>query len=235
MITTLTALLGSKYGKYLLEVGLVSALVFGAYRYAEHRGAQAQKEADAQKQEQQIEATRKTASDLQAKAVDHANEDATAADARAQMAEQQFVNLVGLLQRLADKRQAGTDQVAKLPDSEVHPDIVAKLGLRPSGDQTPGYLPKEERAIDNAVTQYPLLQNQVDNLFKQVQQSQDDVEAQKDKVKAKQEVIDAQEAYRRTLEAGFKQLFDLHPPKYRSPKCLFIWKCGTRKTSIQSK
>ena len=82
MITILTGLLASKWGKYILEFGGVALLVFGAYKWAESRGRATQRDSDDQKNTQQIEQARKVAADAKDAAITHAQADAAAADQR---------------------------------------------------------------------------------------------------------------------------------------------------------
>ena len=115
----------------------------------------------------------------------------------------------------------------------MHEDVIHRLNTRAPGDQTACYTPKEERSIDDAVTNYPTCAKQVDALGKQVSSAESDVQAQKDKAAANQKIIDAEEGYRKLLEAAYRQIFDMHPPKYRSAKCVWLWECGARKTAIK--
>lgn len=233
MITTLTALLASKYGKYVLEIAIVAGLVFGAYKWAERRGRDAQKESDAQQQAQEIEKSRQASEKATEAMVNQAKASEAAADARAQAAQQQFASLAALLQGLAAKEQAGKEQVSKLADSELHGDIVHKLGVRPAGDSTACYLPAEERAIDDAVTQYPLCQQDKTALSGQVDAKGKEIQAANDVAAARQQAVDAQQKYIAQLEDDYKRLWELHPPLYRSGKCVWLWKCGKRQTAIK--
>jgi chromosome segregation ATPase len=234
MIATLTALMASKYGKYALEIFIVVGLVFGAYKWAEHRGRDSQKQADDQQQTQQIENSRKEAQDAKDKLVEHANADATAADARAKAAEDRFNSLATMLQGIAGKQQQANDHVRGLSDSQLHGDVVAQLKLRsPRDDPTACYTPAEERAIDDAITQLPLCRQQSAALGQQVTSAQQDTAAARDKAAALQTEIDALDAYRRALEAAYKELHDQHPPRYRGAECLWLWKCGKQKVDFR--
>jgi hypothetical protein len=232
MITTLTALLASKYGKYAVEALIVVGLVFGAYKWAENRGRVAQKETDDQKQTQDIEKSRQEAQSTKDQLVNQANSQAAAADARAQAAEERFNSLATLLQGIAGKQQQGNDHVRGLSDSQLHGDVVSQLKLRSPGDATACYTPVEERAIDDAVTQWPLCRQQSQALGQQVASAQQDTAAAKDKAAALQGTIDAQAAYERILEADYKKLFDQHPPRYRRAACMWMWKCGKKQVNF---
>jgi hypothetical protein len=234
VIATLTALVASKYGKIALEIVIVVGLVFGAYKWAEQRGRDAQKSDDDQRQTQQIERSRQEAQAAKDQLVDQANDQAAKADARAQAAEQRFNSLATLLQGIAGKQQQGSDHVRGLSDSQLHGDVVAQLKLRSPGDATACYTPVEERAIDDAVTQWPLCRQQSQALGQQVASAQQDTAAARDKASALQGTIDAQAAYERVLEADYKKIFDQHPPRYRAPACLWLWKCGKKQVNFGS-
>lgn len=232
MIATIEALMASKYGKYALEIIIVVGLVFGAYKWAEHRGRDAQKQFDDQQQTKQIEQSRHEAQATKDQLVNQANGQAAAADARARAAEDRFNSLATMLQGIAGKQQQANDHVRGLSDSQLHGDVVAQLKLRPPGDPTACYTPTEERAIDDAVTQWPLCRQQSTALGQQVTAAQQDTDAARDKAAALQKVIDADEAYQLILRDDYKKLFDQHPPRYRGAACMWLWKCGKKQVSF---
>lgn len=235
MITILAGLLASKWGKYALELIIVVSLVAGFALYFEHKGRTSQKNEDDQHQAAEIEKSRKEASDAKDQVVKLSTDRANAAEARAQEAQAQFTALAGVLSTLQAKSQAGRDQVSKLADSELHGDIVSKLGIRKPGDATPGYLPQEERTLDDTLTQYPIVQQENTTLQGQVTAKSNEAKANLDLANAKQQTIDAQNAYTLLLEKDYRDIFNQHPPRYRSAACLFIWKCGKKEVVLPVK
>jgi uncharacterized protein HemX len=233
MVTTIGALLGTKYGKWIFEIVVVVGLVFGAYKWAEHRGRTQQKETDDQHQSQEIETSRREASDAKNQLVKQANDKASAAEADAKDARAQFTTLANLLQGLSAKEKAGHDQVGKIADSELHADVIGKLGLRRPGDVSACYLPSEERTIDEAVTQYPICKDEKTALTSQVASKQREVSDNEKVIAAKQQALDANDNYLKLLENDYKTLFEQHPPRYRSAGCLFLWSCGKRKVELK--
>lgn len=233
MINVLSFLVTSKYGKYALELIVVLGLIFGAYKWAEHRGRTAQKDADDQHQSQEIENSRKEAKDAQNKLIQQANDKAAAAETDAQNARNQFTTLATLLQGLSTKEKAGHDQVGKVADSELHGDVVSKLGLRKPGDATACYVPSEERAIDEAVTQYPICRDERTALTGQVQTKQREVNDDNKVIEAKNAAIIASNNYIALLEHDYKTIWEQHPPRYRAGSCLFLWSCGRRKVELK--
>jgi hypothetical protein len=228
----LTMLVGSKYGKVALEIIIIVGLVFSAYKWAEHRGREAQKQADDQQQTQQIEQSRHEAQTAKDQLVNQANGQAAAADARAKAAEDREAALAVNLATIHGMQQAGNDHVRGLSDSQLHGDVVAQLKLRSPGDTTICYTATEERAIDDAVMQWPLCRQQSQALGQQVTAAQQDTAAARDKATALQKVIDADEAYELILRADYKKLFDQHPPRYRGSACLWLWKCGKKQVNF---
>jgi hypothetical protein len=232
MIATLEALLASKYGKVALEILIVAGLVFGAYKWAERRGRDAQKSDDQQQQSTAIEKSRQEAQAAKDKVVDQAQASAVAAQQREQAAEDRFKALASTLQAIAGRQKAGSAHVSGLQDSELHSDVVSQLKLRSPADATSCYTAKEERAIDDAVTQYPLCKDQARTLGDQLAASQQQTAAAGDKAAALQQALDGRVAYEKVLEADYKQLFEQHPPRYRAARCLWVWKCGKRKVNF---
>jgi hypothetical protein len=228
MITILTGLLASKWGKYALELVVVLGLVFGAYKWAESRGRSAQKDSDQQSQSKVIEQSRKEASDAKDALVKVSTDAAIAADARAQASQAQYAVLAGVLSNQQARSQAGTAQVGKLPDTELHADVVTKLAVRTPGDLTAGYLPKEERLIDDAVTQYPIFKEENATLTSEVSTKDAEAKAERDVADARLLTINTNVAYTALLEKDYKTLYNQHPPRYRSTVCLFLWSCGKK-------
>lgn len=225
MIATLQWLLASKYGKVALEIAIVGALVFGAYKWAESRGRTAQKSADDQSQAAQIEKSREDAQRANDAQVSQATATAAAADSRARAAEGREAAAVASLQQLAGQQLGASTRVKALQNSDLHADVIAQLKLRPQGDTSACYTPAEERAIDDSVSQYPLCQKQSQALTGQVRAADAEAAAAKDKAAALEQAVNADQSYIATLQRDYKQLFDQHPPMYRSAKCLWLWHC----------
>jgi hypothetical protein len=219
-------MVGSKYGKYALEALVLFGLIFGAYKWAERRGREAQRDKDNQVQSLEIEKSRVEASGLKDRLVQQANASASAAEQRAQVAQQQFNVLAGVLSNLDTKARQGQEQVSKLADSELHADITAKLSIRKPGDVTPGYYVQEERSIDNTVTQYPIEVERGKTLAEEVQQKDAEARANKDAADARGQAFKADEDYITLLNKYYAALFNQHAPHKRGGKCLFLWGCG---------
>lgn len=226
MITILTGLLASRWGKCVLEAVILCGLVFGAYKMAEHVGRDRQKAADDQAQQVANETSRKDAVALKDQLVQQANSKADAAEQRAQLAQQEYTQLAGLVASLTQKSEAGRQQVSAVADSDLHADVVAKLALRRPGDGTPGYLPLEERAIDNTITQYPIEVEKNHALAEEVQKKSDQAQAESDVADARQAAFAADESYIAVLGKYYAELFNQHAPHKRAAKCLYLWGCG---------
>jgi hypothetical protein len=232
MIAVLTAVLGSKFGKYFVELGVVGGLVFGAYWYAVNHGKAVQKDEDNKVQAQELEKARQVGADAKDLLVKQAHDHELEADQRAQEDRAKNAALVSVLQGLGVKEKEGKTQVSQLPDSELRSDIIHKLSVRAANDMTACYLPSEERVLDNAITQYPLCVQGKAVLTEQVTTKEHEVQDQVVMASSKQATIDALQVYITQLEKDYKVLYDQHPPKKRSIKCLFIWKCAIIPTNI---
>lgn len=232
MIATIEWLLARKWGKPLLELALLAGAVFGAWTYAEHLGREAQKQDDQQAQTRDIEKSRAEAQAARDQVVKQANDRADAADKRAQEAEDRVNAAVSKLSDLASRQQAASDHVKGVADADLHRDVISQLKLRSPGDTAACYTAKEERAIDDAVTQWPLCRQQAQTLAGQDAAEKDKTTAATDKVADKQKTIDADEAYIAQLQGDYKTLFDQHPPRYRSWACLKLWKCGKQQVNF---
>jgi hypothetical protein len=233
MITTLSALLGSKYGKYVLEVVLVLGLVFGAYKWAEHRGRDAQRDQDNQAHAVEIEKSRKEAADSKDALVKLATDKANASEAEAATARAQFAQLAGILSNLDARSKQGQDQVSKLADSDLHGDIVSKLAIRKPDDNTPGYYAQEERSIDNTVTQYPIEVEKNKTLTGEIQQKDAEAKANKGTADARQQAFNADESYITLLSKYYTAIFNEHAPHKRAPQCLYLWGCGRLTVNLE--
>lgn len=212
------SLLKSRWTWYAI---LAVALIAGALGLRAHYinvGEQRGKDQQAQASQQEIELQRQAA---QA----DAREKVAAANLRAAAAEAQAAEYALKAQRLSGQLDAARRTVDALPDSAIHGHIVGALGLRPQGDPTPGYSPAEEREIARRVDAAPLLKEQTDALAAQVSKLSDQVHA----------VIEAnaaREAYTVRLEGWYTQLYNLHPPKARAGKCLWLWRCGENRLPV---
>lgn len=58
------------------------------------------------------------------------------------------------------ERSAAAEKTASLPDSALLQDVTGKLGLREKTDATPQLYARELRALDSALTDYPLLRRE---------------------------------------------------------------------------
>lgn len=231
MLTALIPFLGNKWAKLGIEVAVVAALALGIRAYFLAEGKRAGRDEAAQSQQQEIEKARQQdRKDMQA-VIDKANGALADAEKQHQAADDALQKLAGILGDLAKQRTAGEGKVSALPDSDLHGYVVGALNLRPAGDKSPGYLPVEERALAGCVTQYPLCQKQVQAEEEKIAAEQKNTAASDQVGAARLDTIKAKDAYIAQLEAKFTELYNLHPPRYRSARCLWLWKCGSRKAS----
>ncbi len=231
MLTALVPFLGNKWAKLGIEVALLAALALGIRAYFLAEGKRAGRDEAAQSQQQELEKARQQDRKDMQSVVDKTNSALADAEKQRQSANDTLQTLAGILGDLAKQRTAGQDKVAALPDSDLHGYIVGALNLRAAGDKSAGYLPAEERAMAGCVTQYPLCQKQVQTEEDKVLAEQKNTAASDQISAARLDTLKAKDAYIAQLEAEFAALYNLHPPKYRAAKCLWLWKCGAQKVS----
>lgn len=231
MLTALIPFLGNKWAKLGIEVALVAALALGIRAYFLAEGKRAGHDEAAQSQQQEMEKARQQdRKDMQA-VVDKANGALADAEKQHQAADEALQKLAGILGDLAKQRTVGESKVAAIADSDLHGYVVGALNLRATGDKSSGYLPVEERALAGCVTQYPLCQKQLQAEEEKIFAEQKNTAASDQVSAARLDAIKAKDAYLAQLEAKFAELYNLHPPKYRAARCLWLWKCGARKVS----
>jgi hypothetical protein len=137
--------------------------------------------------------------------------------------------LLPILAELAKARQVGADQVAKLPDSDLHAYNVSKLAIRPPADPTPGYLPAEERAIAGCLTQYPLCQQERDRQLERTTEIQEQVKQLGIQVESQGAKYQELAGYTTRLEGIYTDLWNSTRASRRGARCLFLWKCSRPK------
>jgi hypothetical protein len=231
MITALVPFLGNKWAKLGIEAALVGALVLGIRAYFLAEGKRNGRDEAAQSQQQDLERARQQDRRDMQSVIDKTNGTLADAEKQHRAADEALQRLAGILGDLARQRRAGESKVAAIADSDLHGYVLGALNLRAIGDKSPGYLPVEERALAGCVTQYPLCQKQVETEKEKLALEQKNTAASDQVGTARLEAIKAKDAYIGQLEAKFAALYNLHPPKFRSPRCLWLWRCGTRKVS----
>jgi hypothetical protein len=222
----------SPLGRWVAAGALFLAIICGIYwkghNAGQAAGEEGQKQAQVQDIEDQHKITKKdvdaggTASEARLKAL----EDNAAAQTRL------LLQMSAQFALLAGQRQAAAAQTASLTDTQLHPATVQQLGLRAPNDPNACYNFAEERAIHDAVTQYPLCDRQVKTAVAEreaAEAGKATVEAQVRELRSRQGELTA---YQAKLEGWYRELYNLHPPKYRSAKCVWIWKCGKRKLAV---
>jgi hypothetical protein len=228
LIPFLGPVLGSKWGKLAIEVGFVVLLALGIRAYYINEGKRQGKDEASQTQQQDLNKSRQQDHQELQGVLDKANASLATAEQHRNAADATLLQVAGVLADLAKKQGAGQAAVARLSDSELHPYIVGQLGLRAKGDNTPGYTAAEERSLSECVTQYPICKQQRDAQGQQVTAQQDKTQSADDAAAAEQRIAGATQAFSDKVDDLFNRLYNLHPPRYRSAKCLWLWKCGAK-------
>lgn len=208
-------------------IGIAVLIAVGViYKRGVDSGKAAQKEEMVADAKVQMEEVRKAA-EAEFQRISTASE---AAIQEARLSRQASENrekvLVSSLANLAQQRTQIQQSVSQVPDSALRDSIVRNLGIRTESDNTTYYLPSEERRILEILTDYPLARKETAALSQQVLEVKAGLQALKDELAATAKQAEAERALRQTYSQVYTQAFNLLRQKKRSPKCLFLWKCG---------
>lgn len=225
-------ILKNKWVQYaLLAAALVAvALVIKAHYISEGKkvGVENQKQVETTNTESQRKADRAET----VTSIAQTSKEIDAANARADAAVRSQKQVLDLLAKITAQQQDGERRVAGVKDDDLHSYNVSTLGFRKAGSAPACYTATEERAVAEAITQYPICQSKVDKQADDIKAIRDEVQSVRD-AQAKQDVKYRELAdYTQVLERDYTSLFNNHPPIYRSPKCAFLWKCGKRHLSV---
>ena len=227
---SLLGLLKSRWTWYGL--GAV-VLIVGALGLRHHyialgkdQGREEQKQSD----QQAIEEERQVAKAEAQQKVAEANAKAAEADGRATRAEADAQLYAARAQALAGQLVNSRVQVASIPQTQLHATALTEVQQRPLPNQSPD----PERAIVERVFAAPILAAQNRELAGQIGKLSEDVAALKDKIAALDERDRARVEYEARLEEAYVRLYNLHPPRKRSVKCLYLWRCAENKLKAPS-
>jgi hypothetical protein len=205
-------------------------VLLGVRAHLVHKGEQQGQEQQKQAQQSDVELERKATAARTELQISEDTAKAKEADARGKRAEADAAMYAARAQSFAGQIADGRRQVAALPDGGLHAYVRSTLNLTP--DVQGPYTPAEERAIADAVTTAPKLQQQNEALAGQVGKLTENVNALADKVSAIVDREQARAVYTNELERDYRTLYNLHPPRKRSPKCLWAWRCTDNKLAV---
>lgn len=216
-----------KQPKVLAGIGIVLVLTFGAWKIHD-LGKQAGQQSTNQ---QVVEDDRKAVvSEVTALAKNQAayeerekqrEAERRAADARANQALQQITALRATI-------EASRLQVEHIPDEHLLLDIRTKLNIAPD-NQEPHFVAGELRAIDQAVTAKPLLEESIKSLTQRVEAIESREKKTQEQLSDAQHQLDAEQQAYKSLLGHYSTVFNAVPRKGRSWKCLWIARCSAAK------
>jgi len=205
---------------------LVSLLAYRSHLI--NVGKEQGKEEQRQSDQQTIEQQRQVAKAQAQQAVSEANAKAAEADQRAGRAEADAALYAARAQALAGQLIGSRQQVASVPQDQLHSYAVIQVQQHPmAGEST-----DPERAVVERVLAAPILSAQNRELAGQIGKLTEGLHALKDKVEALDERDKARVEYESKLEGYYVQLYNLHPPRKRAPKCLYLWRCADNKLPV---
>lgn len=199
--------------RYLALAAIVAALLLGLRAHFINQGKLEGKQEASDQFSQQLKAQHDA--DLK-QLQDHLKDDNTkdlAINAALEKNAQALTQANQALADLAAKRNQIGNSVAALQDSELHPHILASLGLRKPGDDTPGYTPAEERKIALDVDEFPVLAAQNDQLSGKVETLNQRVDQLNQKVGVAEDKVGALTSYVGKLEGNYATLWNAFPRK----------------------
>jgi hypothetical protein len=213
---------------------VLAAAVAGGTLHVYNKGKAQGKEEQKQDSAQDI----KSAKDL---ARSNADAEVAEADARASRARAETEQSNARAEMFRNQAQAFAGQLAGIrqqirtvPDVELHPRNVATIGLRPPGQANACYTGAEEREIAGCLEQQPVIQRRLEALEGRAAALEQTIKSQGDEIRAGNDKLAARERQLVSYDLAFTQLYNLHPPRYRSAKCLWITKCGKRTLPVPS-
>lgn len=118
-------------------------------------------------------------------------------------------------------RQQTREEVAALPPDQLERRIQSDLKVRRPEDSTAAFYPEELREIAHAVSEYPLA-------LAELKKMDERLAAVEHKCGSQQKQIEILEQGYTTLKGHYVTLYNSIGVKKRTPKCLWLWKCGTR-------
>lgn len=174
---------------------------------------------DSERQVAKAEADRKVAALTASAAEDRKRADQATADAAVYAARAQ-----ALVSQLANSRQ----QVSAIPQDQLHAQALAEVQRSPMAGQSSDL----ERAVVERVYAAPILAATNTELSGQVKQLTTAVSGLKDQVDKLEQRDQVRVEYEAKLEGYYVRLYNLHPPRKRAPRCLYLWRCADNKLPV---
>lgn len=156
-------------------------------------------------------------------------------DAAAQQMVQAALSVVsqvnGQLVALQANRKQEQVKVEALPDSSLFSDIRFRLNVDRLNTTTNFTYP-ELRKIDSTVADYDGIKQENDLLTTKVDALGKETVGMQDRIDSRDVALQGAINYGNLMYSNYTQLWNLHPPKRRSVKCLWIWNCVADKLPV---
>lgn len=222
------ALLKSRWTWYGLGAVAAVVLALGIRSHYINVGKEQGKQEVQQEVQKQIEDEHELAK--KEKDVYLAEQDARIAEAqaRATKAEADASVYAARAQALAGQLIVGRQQVAGVAQDQLHAFSLQQVREHPMPNESAD----PERAIAERVVAAPALLAQAKEFSGQIRELQNGQAALKDEVAALAAKDRKHEAYEQLMEGWYTALYNLHPPRKRAPKCLFLWRCADNKLPV---
>jgi ABC-type Fe3+-citrate transport system substrate-binding protein len=218
-------IIANRWTWYALGAVVLAGALLGVRAHYIHVGNDQGKEQQKEDTQKEVELGRRVAErEMEAK-VAKANAEIAAAQAKQKESEAAVARYEVIIGSLVAQRGQARQQVAQLGDSALHGYIRAKVGVLPPDDPTPGYVPAEERVIADAVTQQPLIEKQLAAHDAEISELKKNAQNMKDELAGVMAREAANDSYTTEVLKAYTTVFNLHPPKKRSGKCVWAWHC----------
>lgn len=213
---------------YLFGGLAVAVLLAGwwVYRSGKEAGKDEQKQESVAETKQQIETLRRNAEAEFQKVSTEAQQAIASARESLRVAESRERGLALALNTLSQSRSESLQSVRQVEDGKLHGAIVQSLALRSPSENTSCFTPSEERKILETLVDYPACQQQTQLQTEQIAEIRNQVTALRGEVKAVEQQAQAEKQLRTRYAEFYTTAYNLLRQKKRSPKCLWLFRCG---------
>lgn len=218
----------SKLFRYAVYAATILAAAGAICGVIYHRGKNAGQDQQRQVTTALVETSHDADSTFTTTSIQDDNLKIAAALERAHKAESMAIQLAAIVAQAQQRQDAAAKKVSATPDAELHQLNVSTIGARAKDDTTPGYTAQEERVIANVLQQYPEVVKANQAQTEQLKKLTERVDALDAGTKLQDARFEKLAGYTGRLEGYYADLWNSYPHKYRSVKCLGLWRCGNR-------
>lgn len=207
------ALLSTPLGRKTALVLIVALFIGGAAGSIYYRGRAAEAVAAGQRVAEETRRQAEADKKIFEQRIDRLEKTTEAYKAEVQRSEALAQQAAIAVQEARLARAAAARTVSAVPDAAILADLIAKLNLREQADATPALHPREMRAVDEIVTDYPLLKAENTALGQRMAALEGTVGALKAENQAVAAERDAWKARAYQIEGHYVRIYNAFPRK----------------------